>query len=98
MCRHHCLCINVCTIILSDFFILFKQQYIMFYYYYNYNYGCLMGLAMELLCIGYRPVKSCQKTNTCKRPIHPAVTVSYVEHLCCYLWQTLFKGVSLNVT
>jgi len=40
-----------------------------------------------------RAVKSCQKTNTCERGIHPRVTVSYVEHLCCYFWQTLFKGV-----
>ena len=48
-----------------------------------------------------RAVKSCQKTNTCKRPIHPftpytacnRLTLTYVEHLCCYLWQTLFKGV-----
>jgi len=43
-----------------------------------------------------RAVKSCQKTNPCKRPIHPGynrLTLSYVEHLCCYLWQTLFKGV-----
>ena len=43
--------------------------------------------------ITVRAVKSCLKTNTSKRPIHPCVTVSYVEHLCCYLWQTLFKGV-----
>jgi len=32
-----------------------------------------------------RAVKSCQKTNPCKRCIHPCLTVSYVEHCCCHL-------------
>jgi len=49
------------------------------------------GKVVQINAHTARAVKGCQKTNPCKRCIHPRLTIRYVEHCCCHLSQTLFK-------